>query len=75
VDFTWEREWRIRTPELAFGPHETAIIVPSQEWAVRVAEDHEWGQELQVRAYAQVMEDALAKQYREDFPWRVVALR
>ena len=33
VDFTWEREWRIRTNYLALDPHETLVVVPSSEEA------------------------------------------
>jgi len=33
VDFTWEREWRIRTNYLALDPHETLVVVPTSEEA------------------------------------------
>jgi hypothetical protein len=33
IDFTWEREWRIRCQELHFSPAEAVIIVPNDEWA------------------------------------------
>jgi hypothetical protein len=29
VDFTWEREWRIKTDCLILEPHETLVVVPS----------------------------------------------
>jgi len=32
VDFTWEREWRIRTDALPLDPEQTTIAVPSRRW-------------------------------------------
>jgi hypothetical protein len=33
VDFTWEREWRIKTDCLILEPHETLVVVPSSQEA------------------------------------------
>jgi hypothetical protein len=33
VDFTWEREWRIRTGNLTLDPRETLVVVPTSEEA------------------------------------------
>jgi hypothetical protein len=33
VDFTWEREWRIKTNYLTLDPHETLVVVPTSEEA------------------------------------------
>jgi hypothetical protein len=33
IDFTWEREWRIRTDSLKLDPKETIVIVPTAEEA------------------------------------------
>lgn len=33
IDFTWEREWRIRTDELPFTPEDVTIIYPKRTWA------------------------------------------
>ena len=32
VDFTWEREWRIRAEALPLDPEQTTIVVPSRQW-------------------------------------------
>lgn len=32
VDFTWEREWRVRTDELVLEPGQTTVVVPTREW-------------------------------------------
>jgi hypothetical protein len=74
VDFTWEREWRVRRDHLEFGPSVAAVVVPNQEWAERLVGEHEGEQDLRVLEYAQAMEGLLAEQYREDFPWRIFVL-
>lgn len=33
IDFTWEREWRIRTDSLELDPKETLVVVPTSEEA------------------------------------------
>lgn len=33
VDFTWEREWRIKTKNLEINPSDNFVIVPNQKWA------------------------------------------
>lgn len=37
VDFTWEREWRIKAPKLILDPKETLIVVPDAETAFDLA--------------------------------------
>jgi hypothetical protein len=32
VDFTWEREWRIKLDELPIDPAHSTLIVPNREW-------------------------------------------
>ncbi len=33
VDFTWEREWRLKTYSLKLDPSETTLVVPNRAWA------------------------------------------
>jgi hypothetical protein len=33
IDFTWEREWRIKTEYLRLDPRETLVVVPASEEA------------------------------------------
>lgn len=33
VDFTWEREWRLKANNLSFSEAEVAVIVPKRRWA------------------------------------------
>jgi hypothetical protein len=32
IDFTWEREWRIRAEVLPLDPDQTTIVVPERRW-------------------------------------------
>ena len=32
IDFTWEREWRIRIEELELDPSHTTVVVPNRAW-------------------------------------------
>lgn len=36
IDFTWEREWRIKTDHLRLDPKETLVIVPTAEEAFEI---------------------------------------
>lgn len=75
VDFTWEREWRIQTRELQFEPNQAGIVVPTHQWAERLLGEHDQEQDFVVLQYSQVMDEDLARQYRERFPWRVYCLQ
>jgi len=74
VDFTWEREWRIRCSELHFAPSDAFLVVPDREWADRLIAEHDADESFRVLQYSQVMDEFLAEQYRDDFPWRVAYL-
>jgi hypothetical protein len=71
IDFTWEREWRIKCKQLVIRANEAGIVVPSHDWANALVRDHEREQGYQVEMYSIVLDEFLAEQYREDFPWRV----
>lgn len=75
IDFTWEREWRIRADHVQVAPSRTGIVVPSAEWARCLQEEHDEQQDYLVEAYSQIMEEELAQQYRDRFPWRIYVLR
>jgi hypothetical protein len=74
VDFTWEREWRMHCDELSFHPEVAVIVVPSDELASFLVGEHEAEQESCVVQYSQVIEESLAEQYREPYPWRICVL-
>ena len=74
IDFTWEREWRIQTQYMPVHSHYAGIVLPSREWEERLRSAHAEQQDHQVYEYGQIMDQLLAEQYREDFPWRVTCI-
>ena len=74
IDFTWEREWRLRSDGLALEPASAALVVPNRDWAERLVAEHEQEDGFKVRQYAQIMDEDLARMYRRGFPWRIVVL-
>jgi hypothetical protein len=62
VDFTWEREWRIRCDWLPVDPAIATLIVPHQSIAERLLADHQREQDFQVRLYSVILDD-LAELY------------
>ncbi len=40
VDFTWEREWRVRTNELVFEPSMVTLVVPNRAWEKWALDQH-----------------------------------
>lgn len=40
-DFSWEREWRIKTDALALDPESTTVVVPNRKWADSMRREHQ----------------------------------
>ena len=74
IDFTWEREWRLKTMGYNFKPINTQIIVPDSTWIQRLIEEHNDEQQWQTLQYSQIMDYLIAIQYEEPFPWVIVEL-
>jgi hypothetical protein len=75
IDFTWEREWRMRCDELPFSPAEAAIIVPNEEWASALRRTHDAQQDMVVELYAAAIERQIAELWREPFRWHIAPLQ
>ena len=41
LDFTWEREWRIKEDRIQIQPTEAKIVFPNIEWINRFIDEHE----------------------------------
>ena len=41
IDFTWEREWRLKTYKLKLDPNEVKLVLPNKEWIDKFIKDHE----------------------------------
>lgn len=65
-DYSWEREWRIKTDCLRLTPEETTFIVPTRSWEKIFLNDH-----LQKNALvASIMEVPVA----DSMEWHFIAL-
>jgi uncharacterized protein YktA (UPF0223 family) len=69
IDFTWEREWRINTPELFIDPKFFKIVVPTEDWANRVKQEFERDSFYNAWHYSTVL-GGVAWAYEEDFDWQ-----
>ena len=74
IDFTWEREWRIKCEELTFSSADVTIVLPSKEWASALLQRHDDEQDLMVELYANAMEREDAELWREPFRWHMEVL-
>jgi hypothetical protein len=75
IDFTWEREWRIKCDSLAFDQSSANIIVLDHSWVQRLISEHEWEEDYRVMEYKLIFDDDIAEQYRNSFGWTVLTLR
>lgn len=74
IDFTWEREWRIKTNAFILNPRFVNIVVPEKKWADNLILEHEQNEKWKVYRYKQIMEESLAVQYAEPFSWNITVL-
>jgi hypothetical protein len=74
IDFTWEREWRMKCDYLDFDPSKAVIVVPNDNWAQRMIDEHETEQDYRVQEYSLIFDEDIARSYREGFPWRIYTL-
>ncbi len=74
IDFTWEREWRLKTRAFSFNPSIIKIIVPDNRWYQRLINEHDEDQMWQTLQLSQVLDESIAIQYEERFPWLVIEL-
>lgn len=74
IDWTWEREWRIRAEELQIDPECARVVVPTAEIAEWLQHEHESEQDFNQQMMAQVFDEIMAMQMREEFAWEVGSL-
>ena len=74
IDFTWEREWRVRADELTFVPSEAVLVVPNLEWEEFVFGIWDAQQELETEMYSTILEAATIELMHQPCPWRIARL-
>ena len=77
VDFSWEREWRMRCDSLCFDRDVASIVVLDQSWTAALADEHEHEQDIKIMEYTTLLgfDDILARLYYEPFRWNIVTLK
>jgi hypothetical protein len=74
VDFTWEREWRIRVDELPIDPHVAEIVLPSRPFLDMLHHEHEREQDHYEDLYRLIFDELTAWHLRDGYPWHVHTL-
>ena len=74
IDFTWEREWRLKTDDYLFEPNNTQIIVPDSTWTDRLIEEHNIEENWRVLQYGLIIDELLALLSERTYPWVIVEL-
>ncbi len=74
IDFSWEREWRIRTEHLPLAPQSCWVLVPSEEWRRWLKERFSVSQERALQYAELVGVPEAAALYQEESPWQVILL-
>ena len=69
VDFTWEREWRIRADVLPITPESVTVIYPRRTWADGYKGNHAQNIANYVQYYGETGAQAV-----EPFPWHYIVL-
>ena len=76
VDFTWEREWRIRTECLAIDPSVANIIVPDRGWAESLYSLHAEMVRQDIESYSTIFDREEAEwRFDRPFEWQIFTLR
>ena len=73
VDFTWEREWRIRTDFLRISRDAAWLVVPTVKWSYRLAAEHNKDQEPRAAQYEELTGVPM-EAFIRSFPWAVRVL-
>ena len=74
IDFSWEREWRLRADALQLEPERCCIVVASEADRTRLFTEHAEREELRLEALGPAVGGSLADELAESFPWPVVSL-
>ncbi len=75
LDFTWEREWRIKCDSLGFDQSSAQVIVLDPSWANRLVAEHDREEDYLIMQYKLIFDDdIIAEAYRNSFQWTVLTL-
>lgn len=70
VDYTWEREWRVRVDELELAPSAATLIVPNRAWEKWAFDQHT----AMLGRRALLLGGLIGPRSVTEFPWHFVVL-
>jgi len=73
IDWTWEREWRIKTDELILSPDNTTLIVPNRSYIKRIKKKHFNSLRKKVVKSGRKSIEKIIKQFRQ-YKWHFIVL-
>jgi len=73
IDFSWEREWRIKTDILSISPEVARIVLPTDEWFHQLRSTHDRKESYDAQIHELVLGD-VAWGMVEVFPWTAQVL-
>jgi hypothetical protein len=74
IDYTWEREWRLRADVLQLEPERCCIVVASEADRTALFIEHAEREELRLEALGPAVGGSLSDEMAESFPWPVLSL-
>lgn len=74
IDFSWEREWRVRTNCLTLEPADVSLLVPDSSWHQRLLEEHENEEHWRIHAEAVAYGEEWMLQHPRPLEYRVVCI-
>jgi hypothetical protein len=79
IDFTWEREWRIKTDSLSLDPTMAMVVVEDKAWAGKLIVTHRMEIEDKMFTYAQLLhifkEDIARLMFDHPYQWNIITIR
>jgi hypothetical protein len=75
IDFTWEREWRIKCDYLVFDQTSAQVVVLDKSWGDKLISEHDEEEDFRIMEYNLIFDDDIAEMYRESFQWKILTLR
>jgi hypothetical protein len=69
-DYTWEREWRIKSNDLVLDPANTTLVVPSRVWSEKIQKDYVAKKQQERR----LLNSRFGLFPHINFPWSIIIL-
>ncbi len=74
IDFTWEREWRVRADAFSLDSERCTLVVANADDRNALVAEHAAAEQVRIEELVQAVGRSTAMQYEEVFPWTVLEL-